>query len=333
MEINLKDSKYVKKGKQRRDMEVFNRLIEMANENVFCDIHANPTYVSIDHKIFKGRLIFSFYEDMKYKFIKNKSIGAYYRWFIKEYGLSEEANQQKAFNVHGAMIWSNPKFNEKSTKCWAYDINSAYPAALLKPIPDVNNDLGVGIVEEGQVGFILDEFMFLKEVKKGLARWRFNLIPSPWAKSYVPKKYRDMLHYKEIGDQEKASKIKEEFVCAIGCLRNHNAFLYTHILTVCKETMQQYVDENTILVNTDCIYSAVERFDIPLGTEIGLFKTLPQNGSEIYVSGANYQWVTGESSLRGIPTELQATYDLKTKTQAKKPDYILQGAKIVCMKI
>ena len=91
---------------------------------------------------------------------------------------------------------------------------------------------------------------------------------------------------------------------------------------------------NTILVNTDCIYSAVERFDIPLGTDIGLFKALPQNGTEIYISGANYKWekFPEEMSIRGIPKELQATYDLKTKTQIKEPDYGLIGDQIVCMK-
>lgn len=266
--------------------------------------------------------------------MKNKAIGAYYRWFIKEYPLNDTADNQKAYLVHGAMIWSNPKYDNKLTQCWAYDINSAYPAALLKPIPDVNNDLGAGFVEEGQLGFILDREGYLEEVKSGLATWRFNIIPSPWAKDYVFKRYNKLLHYKEIGDSENASKIKEEFVCAIGCLRNHNAFLYTHILTVCRDTMHQYVDDNTMLVNTDCIYSAVERPDIPLGTDIGLFKTLPQNGTKIYLSGANYKWESfpEEQSIRGIPKELQATYDLQTKTQLKRPDYVLEGDQILCMK-
>ena len=308
--------------------------MKLSQENTFCEIKVNPTYIAIDDKRSKLKTIFSFYEDIQYKFIKNKAIGAYYRWFIKEYPLTKEADSQKAFLVHGAMIWTNPNYDNKLTKCWAYDINSAYPAALLKPIPDVNNDLGPGWIEEGQVGFILDREGFLQEVKSGLANWRFNMIESPWAKEYVPKRYKKLVHYKSMGDSESAGKIKEEFVCAIGCLRNHNAFLYTHILTVCRETMNQYVNEDTILVNTDCIYSAVERFDIPLGKDIGEFKTLPQNGTEIYVSGANYKWeqYPEEMSIRGIPKELQATYDLKTKTQVKEPDYGLVGDKIICMK-
>ena len=286
--------------------------------------------MSVDDRLNRLKSIFSFYDDIEYTFVKNKAIGAYYRWFSDVYKLSPEADKQKAFAVHGAMIWTNPKYNNQSVQCWAYDINSAYPAALLKPIPDVNNDLGPGWIEEGQVGFILDREGYLTEVKDGLANWRFNLIPSPWAKKYVPKRYKRMQEYKKNGDKENAGKIKEEFVCAIGCLRNHNAFLYTHILTTCRDTMYQYVDENTILVNTDCIYSAVERPEIPLGQEIGLFKALPQNGSNIYISGANYVWeeFPNEKSIRGIPKELQNTYDLKTKTQMRIPDYILEGDQI-----
>lgn len=335
MEINLKDSKYVKRGAQMYNHNAFNKYLKSAQESLYEEVKVYPTYVAIDDKRKKVKSIFSFYEDIEYKFIKNKAIGAYYRWFIKEYPLNKEADKQKAFLVHGAMIWTNPKYNHKITNCWAYDINSAYPAALLKPIPDVNNDLGPGFVEKGkQLGFVLDKEGFLEEVKEGIASWRFEIIPSPWAKKYVPQKYRDLLHYKGIGDLEKAGKIKEEFVCAIGCLRNHNAFLYTHILTTCRETMDQFIDDDTILVNTDCIYSAKERFDIPLGTDIGLFKTLPQNGTEIFISGANYRWVSKpeDCSIRGIPKELQATYDLETKTQVKQPDYALMGDEIICMK-
>ena len=48
----------------------------------------------------------------------------------------------------------------------------------------------------------------------------------------------------------------------------------------------------------------------------------------IYFDGADYEWSTGKKSLRGIPEGLQATYNLETKTQIKKPDYTLEGVNI-----
>lgn len=325
MEINLKDSRYIDKGTQLYNHEVMNVLLQKSSDCKQSLYEKNQMYLSLDQYIYKRKTVFFIYKDAHAEFTKNKSIGAYYRWFIKYYPLNEQANNEKAYNVHGPLIWTNNKYDKKSLKCWGYDINSAYPAALLQPIPDVNNPLGPGIIGENQVGFVLDKEGFLEEKKMGVAMWRFNLIESPWKEKYVPDKYSDLLFYKKIGDIEKAKKIKEEFVCSIGCLRNHNAFLYSHILTVCRENLQKYVNEDTILINTDCIYSATPRPDIPIGTEIGLFKELEQNGTEIYVDGANYVWENGERRLRGVPKELQATYDLKTKTQIRKPDFYVEG--------
>lgn len=300
----------------------------------YTSIRNVDVYLELDNDKLKTKYIFSYYEDLEYNIKGGKVAGPAYRWFIQEYPLSEQADSGGVpeYNVRGAEIWTNPKFDEQWVNCWAYDINSAYPAALLKPVPDVNNDLGPGTIEEGQVGFIINEVGDLEELKTGVASWRFNLIPSPWATRYVPKKYSDLLKAKKEGDREKARKIKDQLNISIGVLRNHNAFLYTHILTECREAVYQYIDDNTISVNTDCIYSAVPRNDIPLGSEIGLFKELPENGHKIYFKGANYQWDTGKKSLRGVPVGLQDTYDLETGIQTKSPDYILVGDEIQCLK-
>ena len=329
MEIELKDTLYITDGNETFSKDIMNDLLRYSLKFKYAEYKKKPVFVEINNQANQKKTIFSFYNDITYTFVKNRATGAYYKWFIYEYPLNDYADNQGNYAVYGPKLWTNEKFNNKSVKCWAYDINSAYPAALIKPIPDVNNPLGEGWIEEGQVGFNLDKEGILVEVFDGLAMWRFNLIESPWAKKYIPEKFADLLRYKKLGDVESAKKVKDCFVQSIGVLRKHNAFLYTHILTTCRRTIEQYVDEDTtIMVNTDCIYSAVPRPDIPLGKEIGLFKELEQNGTNIYISGANYAWEDGETSIRGVPKELQATYDLKTKTQIKKPDYIMEGYKI-----
>lgn len=333
MDIYIRDKntpKYLR-GLRVLSYEVMNELIQnnqdMPNRSF---VSTCPTHLIIHKEKTKTKLLFSYYEDLEYNFKLGKLAGPAYRWFINEYPLNFEAdtNGVAMYNTKGAEIWTNPNFDKKEIRCWAYDINSAYPSALLKPIPDVNNELGPGTLFEGQIGFKFDDCGQLIEVEKGFANWRFNLIPSPWATKYVPKKYAQLKKAKERGDKETAKKIKDQFNHSIGVLRNHNPFLYCHIITQARNAVMKYVDENTISVNTDCIYSAVPRTDIPLGSEIGKFKELPENGQLIYFDGADYQWESGKKSLRGIPKGLQETYNLKTKVQIKKPDYILQGVEI-----
>lgn len=333
MDIYIRDKdtpKYLR-GVRVLDYEIMNELIQNNQEMPQRSSISNcPTHLILKKEKVKTKFLFSYYEDLNYVFKLGKLAGPAYRWFINEYPLNFDAdtNGVGMYNIRGAEIWTNPKFDKQWLRCWAYDINSAYPAVLLKPIPDVNNELGPGTLFEGQVGFKFDDNRQLVEVYEGFANWRFNLIPSPWANKYVPKKYKELCKAKERGDKETAKKIKNQFNFSIGVLRNHNPFLYCHIITEARNATLKYVDENTISVNTDCIYSAVPRKDIPLGSEIGLFKELPENGNMIYFDGADYEWSTGKKSLRGIPEGLQATYNLETKTQIKKPDYTLEGVNI-----
>lgn len=331
--IREKETSNYQKGFRILNYEVMNELLKGSVPRL-THIKDLVTYLELDNDKLKTKFIFGYYEDLEYNIVRGKLAGPAYRWFIQEYPLKEEADTGGVpeFDVRGAEIWINHNFNQRWVNCWAYDINSAYPAALLKPIPDVNNELGPGTIEPGQVGFIISEEGYLEELDEGLASWRFNLIPSPWAVKYVPKKYKDLLKAKAEGNKEKARKIKDQLNIAIGVLRNHNPFLYTHILTECRKAIYKYIDENTISVNTDCIYSAVPREDIPLGLEIGLFKELPENGHKIYFKGTNYQWDTGKKSLRGVPVGLQETFDLEAGIQSKTSDYILIGDQIQCLK-
>lgn len=337
MEIQL--DKQTEHGYEVLNSTVFNHLLKASIPmGATHEITDDPEKVCINSTLFpkKGiKYVFSKYEELVPKFIKTKAIGAYYVNFMRSYRLAAWAEFKKeAFIVSGAIIESNPKFNKKWTACWGYDINSAYPAALLQPVPDVNNDLGPGILEEDEVGYKVNYFKGdgeLIEVYEGFAQYRFKLIPSPWT-DYVNKQYKKIQNCKKSGNFTEATRLKMSLVMAIGVLRNHNPFLYTHIIQTCRKQIEKYVDEDTILVNTDCIYSARPRPDIPIGSNIGEFKALDENGSKIYIDGADYQWeVKGEKknwSMRGVSAELQRTYDLETKTQALKPKYVLEGLTI-----
>lgn len=329
--IRDKDSPKYLRGRRILDYQIMNQTLINSFDNFSrTQVRDLPTHLELLNAKLKTKFIFGYYEDLEYNIKLGKAAGPAYRWFIEYYPLNFEAdsNGTPMYQTKGAEIWTNEKFDEKWVNCWAYDINSAYPAALLKPIPDVNNELGPGTIEQGEVGFVIGKDGCLTEVEEGFAAWRFKLIKSPWADKYIPKKYGQLQKAKQKGDKETARKIKDQLNIAIGVLRNHNAFLYTHILNECKKAIYKYIDENTISVNTDCIYSAVPRHDIPLGSEIGLFKELAQNGQKIYFKGANYQWESGKKSLRGIPVGLQETYDLETGVQTLKPDYQLIGGKI-----
>ena len=90
----------------------------------------------------------------------------------------------------------------------------------------------------------------------------------------------------------------------------------------------KYVDNDTIAVNIDCIYSLKQRFDIPISNKVGSFKVVEESGFEIYFKGTNYVWRNTEGKqisphLKGVPKVLQATYDIETGEQSREPDYII----------
>ena len=325
------------RGIQVKSPKVMNKLIRglAFQDRDFVLEETKKCYLNLTSEVFREKIVFSYYKDINIEFPKTRSAGPCYQSFIKYYKLAEGAEIPKEmFLVHGGKIWVNEEFTKKWVKCWAYDINSAYPNALLSDIPDVNNNLGAGLIEEGQVGFRVSfEDGYLEEITSGYSEYRFNLIESPF-KKYVSLKYSQLQWAKSRGDKEAATNIKLSMNSAIGVLRNHNPFLYCHIITTARNYIEKYIDENTISVNTDCIYSAAPRSDIPLGSDIGLFKELPQNGSEIFFRNTNYIWKEDkESSLRGVPSEFHKVYNIETGEIEKEPDFYWDSASLSIRRI
>ena len=106
-----------------------------------------------------------------------------------------------------------------------------------------------------------------------------------------------------------------------------NQVLDTIEIEKAKENVMKYVDNDTIAVNIDCIYSTKPRTDIPLSNKVGNFKIVDESGNDIYFKGTNYVWrnelgIQLSPHLKGVPKILQDTYDIETGQQTREPDYI-----------
>lgn len=179
--------------------------------------------------------------------------------------------------------------------CYGYDINSSYSWGMVQPMPDTaKKPLGPGIVRKGEVGLNGD----LSLVKEGrMAMYRWPKIESPF-KGFVEVWYRRKREAKTPEDKAKAKAVLN--MC-IGNMQNYNPVLRAFILAYANARVESYIDENTLVCNTDSIISKVRRPDIErdLGTGLGQWK-IEHQGSFIHKS-TNYQWNLSELRVRGTP--------------------------------
>lgn len=197
-------------------------------------------------------------------------------------------------------LWYNPKYENMRQEAWSYDINSAYAAAMLKDMPDTSKEYRTGYVEEGEIGFrVVPKFnddgdMAIATTKVGTyCTYIFPLMKSPFVR-FANRWYEE----KKNGDKAKAKAI---LVCAVGYLQNKNPFLRAAILTYANDYIRSFVDENTLMVNTDCVVSRVRRPDIEelMGPELGQFKN-DHHGMYAY-RGFTAQWDLEVPVWRGVP--------------------------------
>lgn len=318
-------------GTQIYNLEVASDLYKMGRSfnNKFTDIRMSNILFYIDDFYTKQRAAFSFYNGVEFDFKSvNRSLGPWWKSFNSVLKLKKEYEIPKAlYEVEGPKTWVKEEYQEQWIQCWAYDINASYPAAACDMLPDWENEIEFpGIVEEGECGFIVD-CGYLHMVKEGeKASIRFPLKKSP-LKPWFDKVARQEWGAKQRGDLVEATKCKLKRNSVIGILRNHNVYVWLYIIEKAKENVMKYVDKNTIAVNIDCIYSKVPRTDLPINNKVGNFKVVDESGLEIYFRGTNYAWrdKKGEQlspHLRGIPKELQRTYNIEFGTQQREPDYI-----------
>ena len=159
----------------------------------------------------------------------------------------------------------NPKYNHKKTYCYQYDLNSAYLAQMYYKIPDTRavKDYDREI-KEGEIGFIFDDELTLIDKPGLFAEIIFDLIDSP----------EDVKKYCERWFQRKKDKVngaKHQIVDAIGYMQYKNPYMRSYIIHKCNYYIQSLLREDTILCNTDAIYSEVPR-DLEIGTGLGQWK-------------------------------------------------------------
>ena len=202
------------------------------------------------------------------------------------------------------LLYFNPKYEkQRISGCYGYDLNSSYPNAMLKKMPDTSKPYKLdSIVTEGEIGFITqieirDDTVetTLKPVFEGKADFVFPLMDSPF-KKFVEVWYGKKKNAKTKEEKEKA---KQMMNFAIGCLQKHNPFLRATILYYANLAIEEKMDEDTLLCSTDYLISKRKRDDLEIGKEIGQFKL--EHEGDFYYNGMNYQWNLEIPTYRGVP--------------------------------
>lgn len=190
------------------------------------------------------------------------------------------------------LLWS---YKGKWLKCWSYDVNSSYSYAMTKPMPNTDVEPRLNdIVKEGEMGFYDNGYATTKI--GAYAEYIFPLKESPFT-TYVNTYY----------DKKKKAKFKEDrkkwkyfLNIPSGMLQRHNIFIRLAILYWAREYIKQFIDDNTVYCNVDCIVSLKPRDDLPLGDELGQFKIENINKAFKYLDSGIYQWEK-ECHYKGIP--------------------------------
>lgn len=209
------------------------------------------------------------------------------RWYDKESG--------KYVCSAKPILDYNPKYEKiPLINVYEYDLNSAYMSTLLKVCPDLEHPIYDSKVKKNQVGFLIDDDLTM--TYKGQADVVFNLIPTPekWLK-YIDKWYNKKKASKGLLKQEAKAMLN----LPIGYCQRTNPFLRAYVVHTCNNIIRALINDQTIMWNTDALFSLNRRVDLLLGDEIGMFKEIRLK-KFIYI-GNNYQVNDNLPTYRGIP--------------------------------
>lgn len=196
------------------------------------------------------------------------------------------------------IIGYNSKYEKQELhNVYEYDINSAYSSIMLKGIPNVNAPLFNHKLQAGQVGFFLDEDLTLVEKPGIICDIAFDIIPlRDDQKKYIQKLY-DIKS--TTTDSYTHDLVKLELNAAIGYYQRFNPFIRAYVIHKCNRVISSLLDDETVLWNTDAIFSLKRRPELALGAKIGEFKEIKID--RFVYSGCNYQINYEIPKYRGIP--------------------------------
>lgn len=199
------------------------------------------------------------------------------------------------------LLWADETRDHSEQFVYVYDLNSAYAWAMIQPQPDTTAEYVTDTeCPENYIGFNYGEELTRVEV----GQWcdiAFPAIPSPFEK-FARKWYEIKKHPKDAAEKAKAKNI---LVMSVGFLQRTQPFLRANIVDICNNYMSSLADENTVMINTDAIYSLTPR-TLTLGDGLGEFKV--EYEGIMRRSGFNYQLVDENGNVtvtkyRGIASE------------------------------
>lgn len=196
------------------------------------------------------------------------------------------------------LIDYNPKYQmQELHNVYEYDINNAYSSMMLKKIPDVNNPHFNCYLKPNQVGFFLDDKLTMVEYDTFVyAQVVFDLIElKPEQKAYLERLY---LKKEMAQTDEEYNEAKLMANAAIGYYQKFNPFMRSYIVNKCNKRIKELLDDDSILWNTDAIFSLKRRPELEIGNKIGNFKEIVID--KFVYKGNNYQINDEKPKYRGV---------------------------------
>lgn len=241
-----------------------------------------------------GAISSSFRSKCKYPIFKDGEYGRITYSAPGSFGLKEKVRWLK-MEIKTGYAYSDEFMAKKPLKCWSYDINSAFPYAMLQKMPDTSvAPLENVELPNGYMGFYEDGTATL--TPNVVVRYAFPLMDSPF-KEYVLEYYTKK---QKAETKEEKAKYKAFLNHPTGYLCKHNIFLRNAIIFYSNEYIISFMDRNTVYCNIDCIVSLTPRYDLPIGNGIGQFKEEHVCEDFKYLGPGMYQW-GDECHYRGIP--------------------------------
>lgn len=205
--------------------------------------------------------------------------------------------EKKFLVTTSPILYSNPKYDGKRVKAYSYDINSSYSNAMLQDMPDMSKLPKMNArICENELGYsIIDGKLICYEEVGKTCDFVFKRIESPF-KRFIEVWYNRKKNATSIEEKEKA---KEVLNYCVGYYQKVNPFIRSRIISYANKLIEDLIDENTLLCNTDSIVSLVPRNDLNIGKDIGQFKQ-ENKGTLFAYKHLEYQWDLKVPSYRHI---------------------------------